>query len=392
MAIHVRLASLLLLATVPLAAQTVPAPAPKADNVRAPGPTLLGQGWGVDHVGVGVRDLAQAQYDYEQLGFKVGKGGHFPGGISNSSVSLQDNSYLELLTVRGSTPVGLASEYGDFVKKHEGAMFLGIDVSSAQAAADYLKARNFDVDGPYPGSIMKEGETTPPPPMWYTVGTADKPAAGKKGITVPIFWIEYVSAERREKRRAAGLMDHPNTAMGIHAVWFAVHDAEAQLRTLGDAGLEAGESRGIKFLSAHGREVKAGQGVLLLLESSDQNGLLTKFLSAHDEDIIGLSIEVADLGKARQWAESGTARKLETYTGFYSRTGCGWKCSSGKRRGHLRGTTAIDQLPGLVHQSESRAASGVAGSSRLSWSRPALSGPARGASVCAAVQLRRERE
>jgi hypothetical protein len=50
--------------------------------------------------------------------------------------------------------------------------------------------------------------------------------------------------------------------------------------------------------------VKAGQGVLLLLESSDKNGLLTKYLSDHDEGIIGLSIEVADLGKARQLAES----------------------------------------------------------------------------------------
>ncbi len=112
-------------------------------------------------------------------------------------------------------------------------------------------------------------------------------------------------------------MDHSNTAVGIHAVWFAVHDAEAQLRTLRDAGFEVGESREAKFLNAHGREVKAGQGMLVLLESSDQNGLLSKYLSDHDEGIIGLSIEVADLAKARQLAESGTERKLETYKGFF---------------------------------------------------------------------------
>src|SRR5208337_5342398 len=117
--------------------------------------------------------------------------------------------------------------------------------------------------------------------MWYIVSPADKPAADKKGITIPIFWIEYVSAERRKKRRAEGLMDHPNTAMGIHAVWFAVHDTEAQLRTLRDAGLESGESREATFLGAHGREVKAGQGVLLLLEPSDKKGVLAKYLSDH---------------------------------------------------------------------------------------------------------------
>jgi catechol 2,3-dioxygenase-like lactoylglutathione lyase family enzyme len=319
MAIRVHLAASLLFATVTLSAQTTPAPTPNANNIQTPAQTLLGQGWGVDHVGVGVRDLAQAQHDYEQLGFKVSKGGHFPGGLSNSIVDLQNKSYLELLSVSASTSIKQddASEIADFLNRHEGAMFLGINVASAKAAADYLKAHNFDVTDPDPGSIMKEGETTPPPPMWYSVGTADKPAAGKKGFTIPIFLIEYLSTNWTDKARAEGRMDHPNTAMGIHAVWFAVHDAEAQLRTLRDAGLEVGETREARFLGAHGREVKAGQGVLLLLESSDKNGLLTKYLSDHDEGLIGLSIEVAFLGKARQLAESQTGRKLGTYKGFY---------------------------------------------------------------------------
>lgn len=309
MVTRVNLGALLLLLTSPLFAQTVPTAAP----------TLIGQGRGVDHIGIGVRDLTQARHDYEQLGFKVTKGGHFPGGLSNSIVIFQNDSYLELLSVSGSTPVtkGDASDVADFVKRHEGAMFLGINVSSAKAAANYLKAHNFDVIGPIPGSIMAEGQTTPPPPMWYDVGVNDKPAAGKKGIVLPMFFAEYVSTERREKQRAAGDMDQPNTATGIHAAWFAVHDAKAQLRTLRAAGFEAGESREVTLLSAHGREVKAGAGTLLLLESSDKDGLLTKYLSEHDEGIIGLSIAVVDLGKARQLAEAGTRAKLETYKGFY---------------------------------------------------------------------------
>jgi len=136
MAIHVHLASLFLLATVPLSAQTTPASAQNANNVQTPAQTLLGQGWGVDHVGVAVRDLAQTQHDYEQLGFKVGKGGHFPGGVSNAIVSFQKNSHLELLSVSGGPSIkqGMASMIADFLKKHEGAVFLGIDVSSAKAA------------------------------------------------------------------------------------------------------------------------------------------------------------------------------------------------------------------------------------------------------------------
>jgi len=61
---------------------------------------LLGQGWGVDHVGVGVRDLSKAQHDYEQLGFKVSEGGHFPGGLFNSVIKFENRTYLELLSVK----------------------------------------------------------------------------------------------------------------------------------------------------------------------------------------------------------------------------------------------------------------------------------------------------
>jgi hypothetical protein len=65
---------------------------------------VLGAGWGVDHIGIGVRDIIQARHDYEQLGFKVSVGGHFPGGLSNCAVSLPKSGYLELLSVTG-TPV-----------------------------------------------------------------------------------------------------------------------------------------------------------------------------------------------------------------------------------------------------------------------------------------------
>jgi catechol 2,3-dioxygenase-like lactoylglutathione lyase family enzyme len=329
MAVYVHLAALFLLTTLPLSAQSAPASAPNANNAQTPATTVLGQGWGIDHVGVAVRDHAQAEHDYEQLGFKITGRKHFPDGVLDSHVYLQKNSYLELVWVNGSTSIkqgSMASVIAEFTQKGERAMFLGINVSSAAAAADYLTAHGFDVSRPHPGSSMEEGQTTLPPPMWYSVMFSHMPAL-KKGIILPIFFIEYVSTEWREKHRVAGDMDQPNTAIGIHAVWFAVHDTEAQLGTLRDAGFESGQSRDMKPLGADGREVKAGQGVLLLLQPSDKNGVLSKYLSDHtnwidgyDEGVIGVSIEVADMGKARQLAESGTGRKLETYEGFYGKS------------------------------------------------------------------------
>jgi catechol 2,3-dioxygenase-like lactoylglutathione lyase family enzyme len=285
---------------------------------------LLGQGWGVDHVGVGVRDLSKAQHDYEQLGFKVSQGGHFPGGLFNSIISFENKTYLELLSIKGpqgnSPSQGDAAEIADFVKKHEGAMFLGLNVSSAKVAASYLKTQNFDVEGPDPGSIMKEGETKPPPPQWYSVSTADKPAPNKLGFSVPIFLIEYLSTDWYDKAHKEGWMEHPNTAIGIHAVWFAVHDLKSQLRTLRNAGFEADESRDVQLLGARGRELKAGSGTMNLLESSDKSIVLQKYLSDHDEGIIALSVEVSDLSKAQRMAESVRSSKIDIYKGTYGQS------------------------------------------------------------------------
>ena len=60
---------------------------------------------------------------------------------------------------------------------------------------------------------------------------------------------------------------------------------------------------------------------MLLLQSIDKNGMLAKFLSDHhDGEIIGVSIEVSDLNKARAWIESHSGQKLEPYDGFYGQS------------------------------------------------------------------------
>jgi catechol 2,3-dioxygenase-like lactoylglutathione lyase family enzyme len=284
----------------------------------------LGNGRGVDHVGVGVRDLNKAQRDYEQLGFKFCEGGHFPGGVFNTIIPFENKTYLELLTVKlapgNAVPQGDIAGVADFVMKHEGAMFLGLNVSSANAAASYLKTQNFDVEGPQPGSRMKEGETEPPPPQWYLLSTADKPVPQKLGISLPIFFIEYLSNDRYDRPRKEGCLEHPNSAVGIHAVWFAVRDLRSQLNTLRIAGFEADESRDIQLLGAHGRELMVGSGAMILLESSDKNSVLQKYLSEYDEGIIGVSIEVTDLARAQRIVESVTSRRIAIYKGIYGQS------------------------------------------------------------------------
>ena len=134
--------------------------------------------------------------------------------------------------------------------------------------------------------------------------------------------IQYLSThgDYWNKLRAEGWTKHPNTAICIRTVWFAVRDLKSQLRALRDAGFEADESRDVQLLGAHGRELKAGYGAMILLESSDKSSVFQKYLSDHDEGIIAVSVEVSDLSKAHSMAEAVTGNKIEIYKGTYGKS------------------------------------------------------------------------
>ena len=310
--------ALMVLASVVLASVALASVAPAVEPAPHP---LLGSGWGVDHVGVGVRDLPKAQRDFERLGFKVSPGGRFPSGAFNSIIGFRDLTYLELLSFRrspgGPSPKDDAADVADFVSKHDGAMFLGLNVSSARAAASYLKAHDFDVDGPVPGGRMREGETKQPAPQWYLVSVADKPGPNKRESSLPVFFIEYVAGDHADRTRGQGRAEHPNTAMGLRAVWFAVHDPRAELGALRAAGFQAGESRESRLLGARGREVKAGSGAMILLETSRRAGALRRYMAEYQEGIFAVSVEVSDLSVARSMAESAAGGTVRTYRGAY---------------------------------------------------------------------------
>ncbi len=279
---------------------------------------LLGTGRGMDHVGIVVRDMPKTQKDFEKLGFKVHTGGHFPDGSFNAIVSFENGSYLELLSyAEGSS----ASDIVDFAKKHEGAYFLGLNVSSAQETSDYLKARDFDASSPEPGTVKKTGDPEPPPTRWYTVGTADKPVADKLTFTLPIFFIQYLERDRSERLIREGFAHQPNTATKLKAVWFAVHDGRAQRESLMRGGFASGRSD-VALAGAHGSEAQANTGRLVVLESDEaRGGPMRKYWASHQDDgILGLSIEVSDLDQARKDAQAMLGRQLPTYKGAYGRS------------------------------------------------------------------------
>ena len=96
--------------------------------------TVLGQGRGIDHIGIAVRDLEGAKREYRDiLGFTLAPGGKHPHGTANATVAFEDRTYLELLTFYDRTK---ASWLADFLEKQEGVCLLGLATSSVDGISD----------------------------------------------------------------------------------------------------------------------------------------------------------------------------------------------------------------------------------------------------------------
>src|SRR5207247_2088977 len=116
--------------------------------------------------------------------------------------------------------------YVDFLEKHQGALFLALNTSSAKETTKSLRSGGFEVGDPEPGTIIDEGEKRVPTPLWWTVRFK------KTNLpTDPIFFIEYRDAKSWDEESRMAKSDiksrQPNSAKGITSVWIAVKDLES---------------------------------------------------------------------------------------------------------------------------------------------------------------------
>jgi hypothetical protein len=114
--------------------------------------------------------------------------------------------------------------------------------------------------------------------------------------------------------------EHPNTAKRIKSVWVAVKNLDEATQAFESLGLPAGRRLKLSRFGAKAREIEAGRGVILLLQSEKHKGAVASFLSERGEAIMGVSIEVAELAIARKTIESNTRQKFVPYRGLYGQT------------------------------------------------------------------------
>lgn len=280
-------------------------------------PSVLGKGRGIDHVIVAVRDLEAAKDVYrDTLGFTVPPRGEvfvLPSGLALSEASFEGN-YLEWRAIHDrDKATRLRPQYVNFLEKHEGALILVLNVSSARSTADFLRARSFNIWGPEPAPFM--AEETASPAFW---------SLGFNEAVLPcdLVFAEYAPSLEERFRRAnpEEWQRHANTARAIKSVWIAVRELKTATKAYEAVGLLAGKKRNLPALGAIGREIQAGQGIILLLQPQGKDGQVAAFLAARGEGIMGISIEVSNLDAARALLEKNTARRFTPYAGPYGKS------------------------------------------------------------------------
>ncbi len=281
---------------------------------------LLGEGRGIDHIMVVVRDLNATTATFRKLlGFNAERWGKFPDGIENAGMHFRNRSYLELLGIYDREKAAQTEE-AKFLQRNEGATGVALHVSSADSAANFLRGRGFDVAGPDVFPPPREESQQPQPWMWRTVSFKKRTGPG-----AIVFLIEY-NEQARENRQKEDLQKyeaarvHPNTAEKIQSVWITVKDLDAAVKAYESIGLSAGRRVNLPQLEARGHEVVAGNGVVLLLQANTPKSKVTSFLARRGEGIMGVSIKVAALNRARNILETNIKQKFTPYVGAYGKS------------------------------------------------------------------------
>jgi hypothetical protein len=107
----------------------------------------------IDHIVIGVRDLAQASADYAAAGFIVTPGGEHTGGrrTHNALVAFADTTYLELIAYREPDTPCDDDPWWQLLARGEGFLGFALRMDDATSEASALQSRGVRVHGPYTG-------------------------------------------------------------------------------------------------------------------------------------------------------------------------------------------------------------------------------------------------
>jgi hypothetical protein len=137
----------------------------QAESQSPPQPLLVG----MDHIPLVVRDLEQAQADFQALGFAIKPGRFHPDGIRNAHVKFPDGTEIELITAPAATDA-LTSEYRAMLETGEGPVYFGLYAPDPAVLSARLAASGLVASGD--SGLVEFATTSPLHPLFF--GTRQK--------------------------------------------------------------------------------------------------------------------------------------------------------------------------------------------------------------------------
>jgi catechol 2,3-dioxygenase-like lactoylglutathione lyase family enzyme len=284
--------------------------AARAQSVRGQG---LGDGRGIDHVASLVRaenfdDAASVLTD--QLGFSATPALVSPAGAKNRLIWFDDLSYLEVATFTQDNE--LTAPFLAFLEEHEGAKFYGSDVVDYARAIAFLNRAGYPHVGPIPAApltIESTGDVVGLIPLWQSIILTSKVAPDNS-----TFFLDYDEAQVQKmfvRFPVLAPRPHANSAKRIDTLFLVVADLDEAVDFYRGLGLEVRKNKRIRYLGGRGAEVRYHGNTLALLQP-DGPGLVADFVAERGEGILGLSVQVKNLQKARRYVNGHAGLNLQT--------------------------------------------------------------------------------
>lgn len=219
---------------------------------------------GIDHIVIGVDDLAAAGADYAAAGFTVTPGGTHTGGEThNALVSFADGAYLELIAFTDPSR-RVEHRWWDKLAGGEGFLDFALLSDGLAADAERLRQAGIVVDGPHDGGRLRpDGQAI----AWRTM------QPGGAGTALPFVIEDGTARDLRVPPGAA--TEHANGARAVAGLVVAVDDLDAAVPRyavlLGSAG-EATSPTGEGLARGH-RFALGGQWIALAEPAADAEDL-----------------------------------------------------------------------------------------------------------------------
>ena len=220
--------------------------------------------YSLDHIVIGVNDLAEGSADFRELGFQVTPGGeHSSGNTHNTLVGFDDGSYLELIAFK-DRQIQPEHKWGERLSRGEGFLDFALAGSGLETEARNLDQAGIPHSGVRPlGRLRPDGQRID----WLLLNPMTDAAP------LP-FLIEDITP--RELRVPSGeAARHPLGATGISGVRLLVDDldsaAAAFAALLGDAGTDV--AAGVEGGAAAKRFSLGSQWIELIQPAPDATSL-----------------------------------------------------------------------------------------------------------------------